>query len=194
MPIFIYRLLAITALATLALPVAAETPPEAVTKSPHASMQIVLVLDGLRPDSITPANTPNLDRLRSDGVQFENTHAVFPTVTRVNSASLSTGVYPNRHGIMGNSIYVPAVDPLHPFGNDDFTNLLKLDAATSGRMMTVAGLAEMLQKAGRQMAVVSSGSTGSAILLTPKAAGGIGTVINGDFFPGKKIRLSRCRQ
>lgn len=187
MPVFLYRLLAVTALAVLALPVTAQTTPEAAAKLPRTSLQIVLVLDGLRPDSITPANTPNLNRLRSDGVQFENTHAVFPTVTRVNSASLGTGVYPNRHGIMGNSIYVPAVDPLQAFGNDDYKNLLKLDAATSGRMMTVAGIAEMLQQSGRKMAVVSSGSTGSAILLTPKAASGIGTVINGDFLPGKKV-------
>ena len=96
--------LSVTLLAMLVLPVAAQTVPIAASELPRASMQIVLVLDGLRPDSITPVNTPNLDRLRSNGVQFDNTHAVFPTVTRVNSASLGTGVYPNRHGIMGNSI------------------------------------------------------------------------------------------
>ena len=101
-----------TALVALALPVTAETPREAGSKLLQAAMQIVLVLDGLRPDSITPAITTNLDRLRSSGVQFENTHAVFCTVTRVNSASLHTGVYPNRHGSMGNPMYVPADDPL----------------------------------------------------------------------------------
>jgi predicted AlkP superfamily pyrophosphatase or phosphodiesterase len=184
MPNFSSHWLLLPALLTLALPAAAQ---DAVTRQAQASMHIVLVLDGLRPDSITPANTPNLDRLRSSGVQFENTHAVFPTVTRVNSASLGTGVYPDRHGIMGNTIYVPAVDPLHAFGNDDFNNLLKLDAATSGRMMTAQGLAEILQRAGRRLAVVSSGSTGSALLLMPKATSGVGTVINGDFFPGKKV-------
>lgn len=152
-----------------------------------ASMQLVFVLDGLRPDSITETETPNLFRLRRDGVAFENTHAVFPTVTRVNSSSLATGSYPARHGIMGNSIFVPAVDPLRAFNNDDFQRLLKLDDATSGHMVTAPGIAELLQRSGRKMVVVSSGSTGSAVLLAPQMQRGIGTVINGDFFPGKKV-------
>lgn len=101
-----------------------------------ASLHLVFVLDGLRPDSINESDTPNLHRMRKEGVWFENTHAVFPTVTRVNATSLATGTYPARHGIMGNSIYVPAVDPLRAFGNDNFEQLLKLDEATSGRMVT----------------------------------------------------------
>ena len=152
-----------------------------------ASLQLVFVLDGLRPDSITEAETPNLYRLRKEGVTFENTHAVFPTVTRVNSSSLATGAYPARHGIMGNSIYIPAVDPLRAFNNDDFQRLLKLDEATSGRMVTVPGIAELLERSGRKMVVVSSGSTGSAVLLAPKMQRGVGTVINGDFIPGRKV-------
>ena len=161
-----------------------------VTGLPIASatgLQMVFVIDGLRPDSITEANTPNLYKLRQQGVWFDNTHAVFPTVTRVNSASLSTGSTPSHHGVMGNTMYVPAVDPLRAFGNDNFDNLLKLDDATSGQMMTATGIAELLQGSGKKMVVVSSGSTGSAILLTPKARSGSGVVINGDFFPGKKV-------
>lgn len=152
-----------------------------------ATLHLVFVLDGLRPDSITEAGTPNLYRLRKEGVWFENTHAVFPTVTRVNASSLATGAYPARHGIMGNSIFVPAVDPLRAFNNDDFERLLKLDEATSGHMVTTTGIAELLERAGRKMVVVSSGSTGSALLLAPKTHRGTGTVINGDFFPGRKV-------
>ena len=152
-----------------------------------ATLHLVFVIDGLRPDSITEADTPTLYRLRREGVAFENTHSVFPTVTRVNSTSLATGMYPARHGIMGNSIYVPAVDPKRAFTNDDFQPLLKLDEATGGRMVTVPGIAEILAQRGSSMVAVSSGSTGSAILLTPKAPRGTGTVINGDFFPGTQV-------
>ncbi len=152
-----------------------------------AALHLVFVIDGLRPDSITEADTPTLYRLRREGVTFQNTHAVFPTVTRVNSTSLATGSYPARHGIMGNSIYVPAVDPKRAFTNDDFQPLMKLDDATSGRMVTVPGIAEILAQAGRKMVAVSSGSTGSAILLAPKSPRGTGTVINGDFFPGTQV-------
>ena len=151
-----------------------------------AALNLVFVMDGLRPDSITPADTPNLHRLRSEGVWFENGHSVFPTVTRVNSPSLVTGTYPARHGIMGNSIYVPAVDPLRAFTNDDYRRLLKLDEATSGRMVTAPGMAELLAAGGRKMVAVSSGGTGSALLLSPKAPRGVGIVI-ADFEPGAQV-------
>lgn len=154
---------------------------------PAASLHLVFILDGLRPDSITEAETPNLHRLRKEGVWFEHTHAVFPTVTRVNAASLATGTYPARHGIMGNSIYVPAVDPVRAFTNDNFERLLQLDEATAGRMVTAPGVAELLERSGRKMVAVSSGSTGSALLLASRAHRGVGTVINGDFAPGKRV-------
>ena len=154
---------------------------------PAAALRLVFVLDGLRPDSITAQDTPTLHRLRGEGVWFENAHAVFPTVTRVNAASLGTGSYPARHGIMGNSIFVPVVDPLRAFSNDDADKLLKLDELSAGHMTTAVGIAELLERSGRKMVVVSSGSTGSAILLAPAAQRGAGGVINGDFVPGKSL-------
>src|SRR5262249_26850910 len=101
----------------------------------NAVLNLVLVLDGLRPDSITPEETPTLWRLRQEGVNFINSHSVFPTVTRVNATAIATGLYPDRNGIFGNTIYVREVDPNRAFGNDDHRNLLRLDAATGGRMV-----------------------------------------------------------
>jgi len=71
---------------------------------------IVFVVDGLRPDAISPDGTPTLHRLRSEGVDFTNGHSVFPTVTRVNAAALGTGMHPGSNGILGNQMYVAAVD------------------------------------------------------------------------------------
>lgn len=152
-----------------------------------APLNLVFVLDGLRPDSVNAADTPNLYRLRQEGVWFENGHSVFPTVTRVNSASLGTGMYPARHGILGNTIYIPAVDPQRAFTNDNFQMLLKLDAATRGGMLSAPGLVEILERAGRKAVVVSSGSSGGALLLSPKAHLGTGVVISGDFAPGQRV-------
>src|SRR5246500_1476151 len=83
----------------------------------NAVLNLVLVLDGLRPDSITPEETPNLWRLRQEGVNFINGHSVFPTVTRANATAMGSGVYPDRNGIFGNTLYVRQVDPNHAFGN-----------------------------------------------------------------------------
>jgi len=161
----------------LGLPVFAQGPS-------RASLQMLFVIDGLRPDSITPTETPNLHRLKTEGVSFENSHSVFPTVTRVNSASLSTGMQPARHGILGNQIYIPAVDPAKAFPNDNFEPLLKMDAVTPGRIVLVPSIAEMAAEGGHRYVAVSSGSTGSALLMAPRAPRGSGTVINGDFYGG----------
>src|SRR5262249_8022333 len=152
----------------------------------NATLNMVLVLDGLRPDSITAEETPNLWRLRQEGVNFLNGHSVFPTVTRANAAAIATGTYPNRNGMFGNQIYVRQVDPNHAFGNDEHQNLLRLDAATGGGMVLTKSLAEILAERGKTLAVVSSGTTGSALLGNPRAPKGVGILVNGYWDPGKR--------
>jgi arylsulfatase A-like enzyme len=144
-------------------------------------LTLVFVVDGLRPDAITADDTPTLHRLRAEGVSFAAGHAVFPTVTRVNAATLATGVHPASHGILGNATYVPAVNPRRAFSNDDWRNLVKADEATGGGLVPVPTLAERLAARGGRLAAVSSGSTGSAFLLNPRAPRGVGVLVNGYF-------------
>ena len=148
---------------------------------------IVFVVDGLRPDSITAEDTPTLFRLRTEGVDFANSHAVFPTVTRVNAAALATGMQPGTNGILGNQMYVPAVEPARAFGTDDHRSLLALDHATGGRLVLGRTLAERLHARGLLLAAVSSGSTGSALLTNPRAATGTGVLVNGYLDPGQTV-------
>jgi arylsulfatase A-like enzyme len=151
-----------------------------------ASINLVFVLDGLRPDSINPTDTPNLARLRGEGVNFDNSHSVFPTVTRVNATALGTGMYPGHNGMMGNNIYVPAVNPVASFSNDSMKNLLRLDEVTGGKTVMAPTLAEYLQSAGKRMVVVSSGSSGAAFLLAPKVTSGIGAMVHSESGEGLK--------
>jgi Type I phosphodiesterase / nucleotide pyrophosphatase len=144
----------------------------------QAKLTIVFILDGLRPDSINPRDTPNLYDLRTRGVFFENGHAVFPTVTRVNSPSIATGFYPSAVGIMGNSIYVPEIDPSNDISTGEWRNLTRLDEVSGGRLLFVQSLAERLHAAGKTLAAVSSGSSGSAFLLNHKAGEGVGVLVN----------------
>jgi predicted AlkP superfamily pyrophosphatase or phosphodiesterase len=150
----------------------------------RATLDIVLVLDGLRPDAITAQETPNLWRLRREGVDFINSHSVFPTVTRVNATAIATGTWPGRSGMVGNTIYVRAVDPRHAFSNDDHKMLLRLDQVTGGGMVLTKSLGEILQERGKRLATVSSGSTGAALLTNPRAPQGIGVLIDGYWEPG----------
>ncbi|MGH6689939.1 MAG: alkaline phosphatase family protein [Gammaproteobacteria bacterium] len=148
---------------------------------------IVFVVDGLRPDAVTAEDTPTLFRLKTEGVDFTHGHAVFPTVTRVNAAALATGAQPGTNGIVGNQMYVPAVDPRRAFDTGNYRNFLRLDQVTGGRLVFTSTLAERLQAPGLSMAGVSSGSTGSAFLLNPRAPAGVGVLVNGYFDPGKTV-------
>src|SRR3989449_2008457 len=148
---------------------------------------IVFVVDGLRPDAITAEDTPTLFRLRTEGVDFTRGHAVFPTVTRVNAAALGTGMQPGTSGILGNQLFVPAVDPRRAFDTGDYRNLLALDRVTGGRVVSARTLGERLAARGLRLAAVSSGSTGSALLTNPRAVDGVGVLINGYFDPGRTV-------
>ena len=72
-------------------------------------------------------------------------------------------------------------------GNDDHKNLLRLDEVTAGGMVLGPSLAEMLTQRGKTLAVVSSGTTGSALLVNPRAPKGIGILVNAYREPGKRV-------
>ncbi len=132
---------------------------------------LVIVLDGLRPDYITKDLMPNLHKLAKQGVLGKNHTAVIPTVTRVNSSSIATGAYPCTHGILGNTIYIPEVEPTKGLTTSNYKNLMKIDETLDGQLMTAISMGEHLEKAGKEIFVVSSGSTGSAFLLNHKVKG-----------------------
>ena len=115
---------------------------------------------------------PNLHALGQRGVVGQNHHSVFPTVTRVNAASIATGSYPSAHGLMGNSVYFPKIAPRRGLDTADAKNLQRIEKATEGQLLTVPSLGERLQSAGKKLLVVSSGSTGSSFLLNHKISGG----------------------
>ena len=157
----------------------------AVLNAQNRPLVIVLVIDGFRPDSISNEVTPNLLRLRQEGTWCENAHSVFPTVTRVNASSISTGTVPAVHGIMSNSMYVDGVDS-KPFDTANYKNLLKLAEISGGRTLAVKTMAEALQEGGVPFVSISSGSSGGGFLTNPMGPSGIGVLINGGFEDGHR--------
>ncbi len=140
--------------------------------------QILIVIDGLRPEHVTADLMPNLHALGQRGVVFTRHHSVFPTVTRVNAASIATGSYPETHGLMGNSVYVPAVDPDGSLSTGSKATLDAISAA-DGRLLTATSLGEVLAASGKQLLALSSGTQGSALLLHHTVASG--AVVHPDF-------------
>jgi arylsulfatase A-like enzyme len=150
------------------------------------ALLIILVIDGFRPDSISREVTPNIFRLKNEGVWCDNSHSVFPTVTRVNSASISTGTVPAVHGIVSNTMYVEGVAS-KPFDTADYNNLMKLAEISGGRTLPVKTMAEALEGAGLPFVGISSGSTGGGFLINPMGPSGTGVLINGGFEDGHRV-------
>lgn len=142
-----------------------------VTGVPAANSSLVIVVDGLRPDYITPDLMPNLTALGEAGAIGDAHHAVFPTVTRVNSTSIATGTYPREHGLLNNTIYLPAASP-NPIDTGEAPALVDADRALQGRLITATTLGELLGRAGKTVLVAGSGTTGSALLLNPRLDAG----------------------
>jgi predicted AlkP superfamily pyrophosphatase or phosphodiesterase len=163
------------------------SPPAIPRAADKDGLILVAIVDGLRPDSINPEDTPTLFRLRTDGAFYVNSHSVFPTVTRVNAAALATGTYPDSNGLVSNSMYVSAVDPSAPFNTGDYRQLIKLRETSGGRLLFAKSIGERLHERGIRFAVVSSGSTGSAFLLNHNAPQGVGLLVNGNLDPGKRL-------
>jgi arylsulfatase A-like enzyme len=67
---------------------------------------ILFVPDGLRALSVTPQSAPTMAAIRDRGVNFKNSHSMFPTFTTANAASFATGHYPGDTGDFSNTIYV----------------------------------------------------------------------------------------
>jgi arylsulfatase A-like enzyme len=129
---------------------------------PHA--QLVIVVDGLRPDYVTPALMPRLVRLGQRGIVFNAHHSVLPTVTRVNAATMTTGTYPESHGLLGNTVYVPAVNAVKGLDTGSRENLEAI-ARANGPLLTVPSLGEILPVSGKTILAVGSGTSGAAFLL-----------------------------
>ena len=66
---------------------------------------ILFVPDGLRALKVTPELAPAMAAVRDKGVNFKNSHSLFPTFTMANASGMSTGHYLGDTGTFSNSIY-----------------------------------------------------------------------------------------
>src|SRR5260370_493691 len=123
-----------------------------------AERAFLMVWDGLRPDFVSAERTPNLWRLAQQGVWFERSHAVYPTLTRANSPAISTGCRPGRAGVPGNSFCLPSGDAFVEYTSGDAANLQRLADADGRPILLVDTLADRVHRADGRTVVVGSGS------------------------------------
>lgn len=151
----------------------------------RSNKQLLLIVDGLRPDFVSPDLMPRLHALGRRGVVCESHHSVFPTVTRVNSSSIATGCYPETHGLLGNTVYSEKAAPGAGIDTSDYQQLEAMLAA-EGQLLTAPALGAILREQGRRLAVFSAGSSGSALLLASPADSA--AIVNVDLIRPTELR------
>ena len=85
---------------------------------------ILFVPDGLRGRIVSPETAPAMAEVRDRGVNFKNSHSMFPTFTTANASSMATGHYLGDTGDFSNTIYTgysvtPAGGTVTPFLESD---------------------------------------------------------------------------
>jgi hypothetical protein len=150
---------------------------------------IVVVCDGLRPDSVTLHDMPHLYDLAREGVRFDRQHSQFPTVTMVNAATLATGAPAGTTGILGDTMYLgPALaqhgadlsqEPLKSLAQvvdlEDTHTLSALDSpgGFAGYLLGLDSVAEKVERENGFLAIV--GKRGPTFLFDSR----VDTVVDG---------------
>jgi arylsulfatase A-like enzyme len=140
---------------------------------------IIFVWDGLRADDLTPEIAPNYFALARSGVVFADHHAVYPTFTMMNSASIATGTYPGVHGFYGNVVYAPSakgknakaadIDFSAPAFIEDFGVVEAVRDSYQGRLTLVSTMLQAAQAKG--LATAAIGKFGAAFIQDYKRGG-----------------------
>ncbi|HEV8094694.1 MAG TPA: alkaline phosphatase family protein [Burkholderiales bacterium] len=140
---------------------------------------IIFVWDGLRADDVTAENTPNYFALARSGVVFADHHAVYPTFTMMNSASIATGTYPGVHGFYGNVVYAPNakgknakgvdIDFSAPAFIEDFGVVEAVRESYQGKLTLISTVLQTAQAKGLSTAAI--GKFGAAFIQDYKRGG-----------------------
>jgi len=93
--------------------------PVGCRKAPDRSESIVIMIgvDGFRWDYLEKFRPPNLLRLAATGVTAERMTPAFPSLTFPNFYTLATGLRPENHGIIGNTMFDPEFNARFALGS-----------------------------------------------------------------------------
>ncbi|KAH6887999.1 alkaline-phosphatase-like protein [Thelonectria olida] len=75
-----------------------------------APTSLIISLDGFRADFLQRGLTPRLNAFVKEGVSPKWMHPSFPSVTFPNHYTIATGMYPESHGVVGNSFWDPHLE------------------------------------------------------------------------------------
>ena len=151
---------------------------------------VLFVPDGLRGRIASSETAPAMAEVREKGVNFSNSHSLFPTFTTANASGLATGHYLGDTGDFSNTIYTgypvgPAKGTVTPFLESDPV-ILDADEHFGGDYLNEETLLKMARASGYSTAAL--GKLGPTLIFdhTDKiGAEGLHSIIIDDSTGGK---------
>jgi hypothetical protein len=168
-----------------------------VQSAPGADLPHNIVLfipDGLRAPIVDPATAPAFAKLRAEGVDFANSHALFPTFTTANASALATGHLLGDTGDFGNVIYsgfplrsaggtvtpylelAPVLRELNAHYAGNYLNETSILAAARAHRYSTAAIGKLGPAAIFDVEALEEQSGGAATLIVDDATGHAGGV------------------
>lgn len=141
------------ALFILCLPATARADPDPRGKERHV---VIIVWDGMRPDSVSERHTPALWKLAREGVTFRHHHAAYLSATVVNGTAIATGCYPSHSGVFANYVFRPEIDPAKFIDAGNPPIVRRGDDLTNGKYLAIPTTAEILHRAGKRTAIAGT--------------------------------------
>jgi hypothetical protein len=143
---------------------------------------ILFVPDGLRAPRVDHDTAPEMTRLRDEGVNFANSHSLFPTFTTANASAFATGHGLGDTGDFSNVIHAgfpvqAAGGSVTPFLESDPV-LAEMDQHYGGNYLDEESLLAAARKAGYCTAAI--GKLGPAAIQDLGAGDGQGTLVVDD--------------
>ena len=153
----------------------------ALCASPRHNV-VLFVPDGLRAGIVTPETAPTFSEIRDKGVNFTNTHSLFPTFTMPNSSGMATGHYLGDTSIFANNIYagfpIPSARNAAMAFIENDAVLGDIDEHFSGNYIDEETILHVAQRAGFNTAAI--GKLGPTLIFDHTARDGAESVIIDD--------------
>jgi len=144
---------------------------------------IIFVADGLRSASVTDETAPTMAEIQRDGVDFHNSHSMFPSVTTPNASAIATGHRLGDTGDFANTMFpgapaLPSQGPnLVPTFEDDAV-LGDMNARFGGNYLNETTLLAAARAKGYSTAAI--GKLGPTAIQDVTARDGKGSIIIDD--------------
>src|SRR5262245_39003460 len=111
----VWRLVALLFVVIPAVAWAAPGPGQGRGNLPSGMPWLILIsIDGYRADYLDRGHSPVLAALAADGVRAKGLRPVYPSLTYPNHYTIVTGLYPDEHGMVNNSMHVAALGNFSP--------------------------------------------------------------------------------